>query len=139
MTFGLSVHNAAAALYSIARADTSATSTVAAGRDSLPEGVLEACGLLGAGAPQVLLVAYDDVLPPAFGAYADAGDRPAALGLVLEPAGERSYALELSPSKEEPELPPSEPQVASVARFLKDAGRELEILSGARRWLWSRA
>jgi hypothetical protein len=138
MTFGLSVHNAAAALYSIARADTSATSTVAAGRDSLPEGVLEACGLLASGAPRVLLVAYDDVLPEAFGAYADAGDRPAALGLVLEPAGEGACSLELAHS-EEPELAPSEPQVASVARFLKDGGRALEIRSGARLWLWSRA
>lgn len=138
MTFGLSVHNAAAALYSIARGDTSPTSTVAAGRDSLPQGVLEACGLLAAGAPRVLLIAYDDVLPGAFGAYADAGDRPAALGLVLEPAGNDSYSLELAGS-EGPELAPSEPQVASVARFLESGGRELELRSGARRWLWSRA
>ena len=80
MNFGLSVHNAPAALYSIARGDTSPTSAVAAGRDSLPEGVLEACGVLSTGAPRVLLVAYDDSLPEVFGRYADEGDRPAALG-----------------------------------------------------------
>jgi hypothetical protein len=137
MTFGLSVHNAAAALYSIARGDRSATSAVAAGRDSLPEGVLEACGVLAAGAPRVLLVAYDDGLPEAFGRFADDGDRPAALGLLLEPAGKDAYSLELGRC-ETPETPPTEPQVASVARFLKESGRTLELSHGARRWIWSR-
>ena len=137
MTFGLSVHNAPAALYSIARGDTSATSAVAAGRDSLPEGVLEACGVLGTGAARVLLVAYDDRLPEVFDPYADDGDRPAALGMVLEPAGKDAYSLELGRAGT-PGLPLPEPQVVSVARFLKQGARTLELSCGARRWIWSR-
>jgi hypothetical protein len=137
VTFGLSVHNAAAALYSIARGDRSATSAVAAGRDSLPEGVLEACGVLSTGAPRVLVVAYDDSLPAEFGAFADEGDRPAALGLLLEPAAKDAYSLELG-RRETAEIAASEPQVASVARFLEKGGRALELSNGARRWTWRR-
>lgn len=137
MTFGLSVHNAAATLYSISRGDTSPANTIAAGRDSLPEGVLDACAVLATGAPQVLLVAYDDRLPEEFGRFADAGDRPAALALVLETEGPRGCSLELRRGRAPgPALP--EPQVVSVARFLKQEGRSLELCHGTRRWVWRR-
>ena len=137
MTFGFSVHNTASALYSIARGDTSATSSVAAGHDTLPEGLFEACGLLAEGAPRVLLAAYDDGLPEAFGRFAEEGDRPAALGLVLEPAGADGYSLELARC-DVPGLPLPEPQVVSVARFLERGDRELTLVSGPRRWIWRR-
>lgn len=137
MTFGFSVHNTASALYSIARGDTSATSSVAAGHDTFPQGVLDACGLLAEGAPRVLLVAYDDSLPEAFGLFADEGDRPAALGLVLEPAGRSFYSLELTRC-DPPERPRTEPAVLSLTRFLEEGDRELSLASGARRWTWRR-
>jgi hypothetical protein len=137
MTFGLSVHNTAATLYSIARGDTSFMSALAAGPDSTAEGFLEACGILAAGASRVLLVAYDDALPKEFGGFADEADRAAALSLVLEPAGKDGYSLELSRS-DGSRAPVRESQTMSVARFLKEEARELEILSGARRWIWRR-
>jgi hypothetical protein len=135
--FGLSVHNTAATLYSIARCDTSYASALAAGQDSLAEGVFEACGVLGAGAERVLLVAYDDILPKQFARFADEADRSAALSLVIEPSGKNAYSVELSRSENSPALRP-ESQTLGVARFLRGDARELEMLSGSRRWMWRR-
>lgn len=69
--FALSVHNAIGAMYSIARSDTSAYSSVAAGPASAAAGLVEAVGLLQDGASEVLLVCYDAPLPGEYAAFAD--------------------------------------------------------------------
>jgi len=61
--FTFSVHNAIGAMYSIARGDASNYTSVAAGRATAASGVVEACSLLADGAPEVLLVVYDEPLP----------------------------------------------------------------------------
>lgn len=72
--FALSVHNAIAALYSIARSHTGNTVVVAAGRATALAALTEAAALLADGAPELLLVCYDAPLP---GAYAEFEDGPA--------------------------------------------------------------
>lgn len=71
--FGLSVHNAISALYSIARGHTSNTVVVAAGRASAAAALTEAAALLADGAIEVLVVCYDAPLP---GSYAEFEDQP---------------------------------------------------------------
>lgn len=61
--FTFSVHNAIGAMYSIARGDTAASTSVAAGPASAAAGVVEACALLADGAREVLLVCYEAPLP----------------------------------------------------------------------------
>ncbi len=73
--FGLSVHNAIGAMYSIARGDRSNYLAVAAGADTVALGVVEAAGLLADGAEEVLLLCYDTPLP---GDYSVFRDEPAA-------------------------------------------------------------
>ena len=73
--FGLSVHNAIGAMYSIARGDRSNYLAVAAGADTVALGVVEAVGLMADGAPEVLLLCYDTPLP---GHYSVFRDEPAA-------------------------------------------------------------
>ena len=51
-SFGLSVHNAPAGLFSIARVDHANSTAVAAGRSSVESAVIEACGLLAEGEPE---------------------------------------------------------------------------------------
>lgn len=133
--FSLSVHNAAAALYSITRGDTSAISALAAGADSLPQGVLEATAQLSDGAEEVLVVAYDDALPAPFQRFGTADDAPGALGLLLRREGEPTYSLELSASDGDA---PGRAHAPSLAAFLKDSSAALEISSGPRRWTWRR-
>ncbi len=69
--FGLSVHNAIGALFSIDRADAANLQAVAAGRDTVEAAVIEACSLLADGADEVLLVCYDAPLPDAYAVFAD--------------------------------------------------------------------
>jgi hypothetical protein len=69
--FGLSVHNAVAAQYGIARASTAPYSAVAGGRFSAEAGVLEALAFLADGHEEVLLVVFDEPPPPLFERDAD--------------------------------------------------------------------
>jgi hypothetical protein len=73
--FGLSVHNAIGAMYSITRGDRANYLSLAAGAGSATAALVEAAGLLHDGAAQVMLVCYDAPLP---GAYAAFHDEPAA-------------------------------------------------------------
>jgi hypothetical protein len=73
--FGLSVHNAIGATYSITRGDRSNYLSVAAGAGSAAAALVEAAGLLDDGAPQAMVVCYDAPLP---GPYAEFDDEPAA-------------------------------------------------------------
>lgn len=69
--FALSVHNAIGAMYSIARRDTGNFTSIAAGPASAAAGVVEAACLLADGAPEVLLVCYDAVLPGEYSVFAN--------------------------------------------------------------------
>lgn len=96
-SFGLSVHNAVSAQYSIARSDRGNHTALAAGQAGVPDAVIEAIGLLQEGEhPEVLVVHYDAPLP---GAYADFNAEPPtpahawALRLALPEAGESCIDL----------------------------------------------
>ena len=69
--FGLSVHNAVAAQYGIARGSIAPYSAVAGGRFSAEAGVLEALAFLDDGHDEVLLVVYDEPPPVLFERDAD--------------------------------------------------------------------
>lgn len=69
--FALSVHNAVAALYSIARGDTRNAVVVAAGRASATAALAEAAALLADGEPEVLVVCYEAPLPEHYRHFQD--------------------------------------------------------------------
>lgn len=74
--FGLSVHNAVAAQFSITRSQRSPSVSIAAGAASAAAGIFEAAAMLADGATEVVLVCYDAPLP---GDYAVFSDEPPAL------------------------------------------------------------
>ena len=139
--FSLSVHNAIAAMYSIARGDRSNAICVAAGRASAAAGLIEAAGLLADGASEVLVVCYDEALPANYAVFRDeppciwawawrvsrpgAGEGP-TLSLRSGPlvAGEaQSCAL---------------PASLEVLRLFLAGGEPLVQNIDGRRWEWSR-
>jgi len=61
--FSMSVHNAFAALFSIARQDRSNYAAISAGAETAECAFIEAMGLLDEGAHEVLVVCYDEPLP----------------------------------------------------------------------------
>jgi len=70
-SFGLSVHNAVSALYSIAQGHTHNTVVVAAGRSTVAAALTEAAALLADGAPEVLVVYYEAPLPSDYAVFQD--------------------------------------------------------------------
>lgn len=72
--FGLSVHNAIAALYSIIRGERGNYLALAAGTSTPEAAMVEAAGLLADGAPEVLVVCYEGALPAIYAGFADEPD-----------------------------------------------------------------
>jgi beta-ketoacyl synthase-like protein len=140
--FGLSVHNAPAGIFSIARADRSASTSMAAGRDSLPMAVLEACGVLAEGAPRVLVVVHDEPVPAPFQPLVDESAPHAGAALLLEPAGPEAFSLDYSSpddSSPELELNAADGHLFRLLRFLLDEQMtETEINHSTRSWRWRR-
>jgi len=92
--FSLSVHNAPAGLWSIARGDCSEITALAAEVDGLEHGIMEACGLLAEGAPSVLLVVAEEMPAPLYRAQID--DVPFSYALALKLTAKAHWHLALS-------------------------------------------
>jgi hypothetical protein len=124
--FGLSVHNAISAQYSIARGDRGNYIAVAAGAASAAAGLLEATSLLADGAPEVLLVCHEEGVPLPYDRYVDRAEStgPAMawawawrLGVAsTAPAGAARFTLSLAPADDPGQQPPSpDPRSAPCA------------------------
>jgi hypothetical protein len=84
--FSVSVHNAAAGLYSIQQQDRSPSTTISAGIDTLEAAFVEAYGQLCGGAHELLLVLADEPVPVAYQEFIDEAEYPYALALHLAKA-----------------------------------------------------
>jgi beta-ketoacyl synthase-like protein len=138
-SFGLSVHNATAGLFSIARTDHASNCAIAAGKSSVEHAVIEACGLLAEGEPRVLLVVYDCPLPAVYSIYQDCREQPFAWAWLLQPPGDEVVSLTWSRAWEatawsSDDLPPG----LAVLRFVLLKELAFERTCDGRRWLWGR-
>lgn len=88
--FSLSVHNATLGLYSIFRGNTSPSSAVAAGVDSLPAGLLEASVQAAESDQECLLVWVEDRIPDFYYRWLPEGTPVAGLAIRLAPASDPS-------------------------------------------------
>jgi hypothetical protein len=136
--FSLSVHNAIAAMYSIARADRGNALCVAAGRATAAAGLVEAAGLLADGAPEVLLVCYDEALPADYAGFRD--EAPCAWAwawrVTLPRAGDRRLSLRAEAIGAQQAPAASLPASLAVMRlFLAGKSALVQHIDG-RRWEW---
>lgn len=151
--FSLSVHNANAGLWSIARGDRSNSVAIAAGASTVEHALIEACGLLADGAPQVLLVMSDHAPPALYRPYNDCAEQGFAWAWMLRAAKrDDTNRLSLSwtadtassSSAENPSLASQVPQASQlpggldVLRFFLRGDSELLRSANGRRWRWSR-
>lgn len=139
--FALSVHNAIGAMYSIARTDMSAYSSVAAGAASAAAGLVEAAALLADGAPEVLLVCYDAPLPGEYAAFEDEPSCTYAWAWRVGPvqAGQPHFSLAWSPCEVEGDTVDGLPFGLDVLRFSIDGGQQsFSRASQGTCWTWSR-
>jgi hypothetical protein len=137
-SFGLSVHNAAAGLFSIARIDHASSIALAAGKSSVEHAVIEVCGLLAEGETEVLLVVYDCPLPALYASFQDCHERPYAWAWLMKPSGDDFYSLhwrasEDIHSQQNESLPPG----LEILRFHLRKEPLLARVCDRRRWLWT--
>jgi hypothetical protein len=137
--FGLAVHNASAGLFSIARADRANHIALAGAGATIEHGVLEACGLLADGAPQVLLVAYDAPLPALLSEFEDCDEQPYAWAWLMTPPTGDVISLSLAPAGDSPApAPDAMPAGLQVLQFHLSGAARHERVCGAQRWTWTR-
>lgn len=147
--FSLSVHNAVAALDSIAHADSSNYSAIAAGAETAEAAIIEACALLGDGHTQVLVTVYDDHLPEIYRAYASEPDAPFAWSWWVTAAGSgpafelRWSALDCvaAPQRSTPASHPGAaalPHALDVLRYYLTDDASLTHDGPHHRWTWRR-
>jgi len=137
-SFGLSVHNAAAGLFSIARIDHASSIALAAGKSSVEHAVIEVCGLLAEGEPEVLLVVYDCPLPSLYASFQDCQERPYAWAWLMKPSRDDFYSLNWRASEDiHSQQSESLPAGLEILRFHLRKEPLLERVCDRRRWLWT--
>lgn len=156
--FSSAVHNATAGLFSIARKDRSNHIAIAAGASSVEHAVIEACGLLNDGAKAVLLVNYEQALPPLFHHFEDCIEQAYAWAwLMVAPVSASADTLSehrninlqwRSPAQSDDshsDIGSKQPNAAQLAmppgldvlRFYLNGQARLERQAGNQRWIWS--
>jgi len=137
--FGLTVHNATAGLFSIARKNQANHLALSAGQCTIEHGVIEACSLLADGAARVLLVSYDNCLPALFSPYEDCKEQPHAWAWLMVPA--EKNAIQLSWKHAESAALATQDALPASLTILKFYLREDPLLERnieRRHWCWSR-
>lgn len=148
-SFGLSVHNAVSALYSIAQGHTHNTVVVAAGRATVAAALTEAAAMLADGAPEVLVVFYEAPLPDHYASFQnEAACEYAWAWRVARPVSSAPGALKYSVDVGGAMAPEAETETARwptglamlrhMLRSTQSAGPALVRHDRARtRWSWS--
>lgn len=139
--FGLSIHNAIAAQYSIAKALKQNYLAVSAGKSTAEAAVIEALGLLHDGAEEVMIVMYDGQLPGPYRVFQDESIAEYAWAWRIKRADAKAgaYSLAILDSGKAEENSRSElPHGLEVMRFMLSKDASLHFNDGARRWHWKR-
>ncbi len=113
--FSLSVHNSAAGIFSIARADRSQSTALAAGEETLLWAMQDAAARLAAEPDSPILLVYaDEPLPGEYQAYSSRSDPAHAVALLLGPGDD----LHLEWSENDGTAPCNEPLSLAILAHL---------------------
>ncbi len=137
--FGLSVHNAIGAMYSITRGDQANYLSLAAGAGSATAALVEAAGLLHDGAQRVMLVCYDAPLPGAYACFDDEPVAPYAWAwrIALPAQGQPHFLLSASCARDEAG-PLALPLGLDLLRFALSDDRQVHHAAGRTLWTLQR-
>lgn len=134
-TFSLSVHNALAGVWSIARQDRSPSMALAAGAQTFPWSLVEAMAEVAAAPEQEVVLLYaDDVLPGPYQAFADRPAPPLVLALRLAAQG----PLSLETSWAEATAEEGESAAWAFLRGWFGEGGSASWAAPRRQWTWSK-
>lgn len=137
--FGLSVHNAIAALYSIVHGVRGNYTALAGGRASIETALVEAAGLLADGAAAATVVYCDTHAPPAYAPFLDEPDAFYAFAWRVAAAdhgtGRRmslAWEADAGPAANAVDLP----QALAAHRFLVSGAATRSSHAEGLRWRW---
>lgn len=133
--FSLSVHNAAAGLYAMARTDTSNSLALSAGTSTIEHAIIEACGLLKDGASAVLVIAYDCPPPALFNTFQASTEQAYAWAWRVTAPTQTSISLTLTPNDEFYENS-TETAGLAIWRFFLNNTLPLDRYSNGQHWHW---
>jgi hypothetical protein len=85
MAFSQSVHNTASGIFGIVNKNTTASTSIAAGEQTLTQALIEAYAQLTQSPQPVLVIFGDDPVPPVYSEFTHEVELPLALGLYLAP------------------------------------------------------
>ena len=137
--FGLSVHNAIAALYSIVRGQRGNYLALAAGKATAAAALIEAAGLLADGAPEVLVVVYDACLPAAYASFVDEAQADHAWCWRVRMDGEGTrVSLAWQPAMDAAGTVSPLPANLDVLRFFLAGAAACTQGTDGLRWHWQR-
>lgn len=143
--FGLSVHNGIGAQHSILRGMRANAVCVASSHGAPEAGIVEAVGLLHDGAPEVLVVCYDEPLPIDYAGFHDEPVAEYAWAVLLTPLREEQpgFALRAMEIGKEPDkqaaVSATLPHGLDVLHFLLQEQRQSLVHSHASgQWMWER-
>ena len=137
--FSMSVHNAIGGLFSIATSSNVPFTAIAGGVASVAGGIIEACGQLAAGEPEVLLVVYDEPLPLVYQPYRDETEFAYAWAWRLASAAGESFSLTWEAKGDETTACfPTEPLALEVLRLFLSGTPQGVIGRGRQIWRWER-
>jgi hypothetical protein len=94
MAFSQSVHNTASGLFGIVNDNTTTSTSIAAGEQTLTQALIEAYAQLAQSPSPVLVVFGDDPVPPVYSEFIHEVELPLAFGLYLAPLNNIAHRAE---------------------------------------------
>ncbi|MGF1700455.1 beta-ketoacyl synthase chain length factor [Photobacterium makurazakiensis] len=138
--FSQSVHNTAAGLFTIATKQAIPVASLAAGEHTLHNALIEAAGYLHENpSHRVLLVDFDEPLPPPYEQYEDVRHQSYAVGMVLTAGENVRLSWQPMPSESGLTLEGTYPQTLTVLSHLSAEGKVQWTVAGkSMYWYWQR-
>ncbi len=133
-SFGLSVHNAIAGMWSKARGGKAESIALSVNRDGLEHAFMEAAFLLRRGARAALVVLAEERPPPAYMPWIE--DVPFSYAVAFRI--ERGMQWRLERDQGEPQGSPLWPNALNFVRHLCLGSASLRNAGADRQWLWTR-
>ncbi|MFY3435404.1 beta-ketoacyl synthase chain length factor [Achromobacter mucicolens] len=134
--FGLSVHNAIAAQWSIIRRETAESVALSVEDDGLEHAFLEAALLFGQGHGNVLVVLAEEVPPPPYAPWV--ADAPFSYAAAFRLCPGTDWALSMGPAGDGDAPPQVWPNPLNLVRHLTLQTPSWRHANRSRQWTWTR-
>lgn len=132
--FSQSVHNTASGIFGIVMQNTTQSTSIAAGEETLSQAMVEAFAQLHQSPEPLLLVFGDDPVPPVYDEFTQEFELPLALGFILAPFDAKtSVKLTVSPLSSEAS---SKLNPLTYGEFIHALATSQNISGCLSRWHW---